>query len=125
MTDAVDKLWEILADETSRVWSLKGVSKAILTAIQSDPLAYVKVKPLDWGEKQLHNASHREPEGVTVFAETAFGIYRLDTFVNDHCVTCKVEFNCTPVGIGKANTYAAAQAAATADYHNRLKECFE
>ena len=106
MTDAVDKLVEILADETSRVWSLKGVSQAILAAIQSDPIAYVKVKPLEW--------------------HSSYGVLRAETPYGDYMVARGMLTFPNPMRPQQIHKdEESAQAAATADYHKRLKECFE
>ena len=73
---------------------------------EADPLEYVKVKPLVW------HASY----GV-LRAETPYGDYMVArgmlTFPNPM----------RPQQIHKDEE--SAQAAATADYHKRLKECFE
>ena len=50
MTDikAVDKVASIIFKETGGVYLQENAAIAVLAAIQADPLAYVKPKPLEW-----------------------------------------------------------------------------
>ena len=53
-TEAVEKLETVLHDETAGLLgpvTERAATKDILAAIQADPLAYVKPKPLEWKEE--------------------------------------------------------------------------
>ncbi len=50
MTDAVESMSDVISKHSYQVPHGMELVQAILAAIQADPLAYVKPKPLEWDE---------------------------------------------------------------------------
>lgn len=113
-TEAIEKLGELILDGYSH--TTEGAAKLILAAIQADPLAYVKPKPLEW---------HVSTSGMDFSANSALGrfeicmrgdVYDADFKANGKRIWDTVQHDCP--------TREAAQAAAYEDLCNRVKGLF-
>ena len=89
-----------------------GLAKSILAAIQSDPLAYVKPKPLEWGGD--YNAG----------AETSFGSYSIRDTLDDRFEWAFTSRGDWDVSDCSYPTLEAAQAAAETHRNEMLKKEF-
>lgn len=110
MDDAVETVSEIIATCIGAFDDVEDVETRILAAIQADPLAYVKPKPLVW-------------DGI--FARVIFGgnyqILESQTG-KSHCL--QVVYKNYSHTVGYFPTLEAAQAAAYDDLCKRVKELF-
>ena len=112
-TEAVEKLDEILGGFEWRCDAdYEENAQAILAAIQADPLAYVKPKPLEWRQKP--DRWKTDILGVAHIIEPSDGGFDL------FCIIDALE----EFELGCVETLEAAQDAAYDDRLNRVKELF-
>ena len=114
-TEAVEKLVEALDNYDPDIMGevYPHTLQAILAAIQADPLAYVKPKPLEWDE----------PDDGVFEAKGIQDYYEINTLVSGF----SLEYSFDPIGEKYGNIYdtlEAAQAAARDDLCKRVKELF-
>lgn len=114
-TEAVEKLYSLLEDnglDEYNTLTYRDQAQAILDAIQADPLAYVKPKPLEWYPKP--DRWKTEILGVAHVIEPSDGEFDL------YCIVSALE----EFELGSFSTLESAQAAAYEDLCNRVKELF-
>lgn len=129
-SEAVEKLADEILDDPSCVlttYGAKHVSKIALGAIQADPLAYVKPKPLEWGEwedgmRLLCWSRVRKLRSV----KTSIGEYtigrRCESIYGPESSDWVLEGPSGEIGVYPNDV--AAQAAAQEDLHRRIRELF-
>ena len=121
MTDAIEKLAAVLLeDERSPLYDgyAYTVAEIAIAAIQADPLAYVKPKPLEWWEPCSAN-------NQTIGSKTPFGTYyiHIDGGRHQAWVDNVVDGDGSMVG-DECGDMFTAQAAAYDDLCKRVKELF-
>lgn len=123
-TEAVEKLAEVIAgdravDHDTIFPSDRDLAQAVLAAIQADPLAYVKPKPLVW-------LPHSHVDYLYQ-ADVANGFYEIKDTYTPNLFELSIGSDRKGVGTkwhSSHNTLEAAQAAAYDDLCNRVKELF-
>ena len=112
-TEAVEKLAKVIGDYYETQPEI--IAREILAAIQADPLAYVKPKPLVWcaGETKVFPGEDWHSSNRAA----SYKVMRLDGIDG-------FSFYIDGVQMSKYITLEAAQAAAYDDLCNRVKELF-
>ncbi len=117
-TEAVEKLVKIFWDSDT-LDTKEDIAKAILVAIQADPLAYVKPKPLGWeGPFSQSEVDWSFSGGCEYRAKTEKFKYYIWSRTDGTFYVPQLSMTIT------YPTLEAAQAAAYDDLCNRVKELF-